>query len=68
MAGKSMLKPFFLKKKKHVFQPVYFIKNIVRTMINLLVASKNQNQPEFKNQLELGHVFSRTLKAQKYLI
>jgi hypothetical protein len=37
-------------------------------MINLLVASKNQNQPEFKNQLELGHVFSRTLKAQKYLI
>jgi hypothetical protein len=37
-------------------------------MINLLVASKNQNQPEFKNQLELEHVFSRTLKAQKHLI
>jgi hypothetical protein len=68
MAEKSRLKLFFYYLKKHVFQPVYFIKNIVGTVINLLVASKNQNQPQFKNQLELGHVFSRTLKAQKHLI
>ena len=54
---------------KNSFFNQFFTQNTIETMINLFMTSKNnsknQNQTEFKNQLELRFIYSRTLKVKK---
>jgi hypothetical protein len=54
---------------KNSFFNQFFTQNTIETMMNLFMTSKNnsknQNQTEFKNQLELRFIYSRTLKVKK---
>jgi hypothetical protein len=70
--GARKIRAYVFVTQKSIFQPIVYPKhlsNIVGTLINLSMASKNrpknQNQSESKDQPKLRSVFSLTLKVKK---